>query len=147
MNAFYKTFLSKNEKYAVLFIKLSNYTSIPEIPFSQHFILLLQMNFLSSSVKGHISINALDPMPCCLPEVSSLAMIFLPPTSSFSLSTKPFPLDYKHAVISKSHRNTFSRSYFYPASVPHLCSLLQQNSSKEWCLLIFQLLSYNYFLK
>lgn len=65
----------------------------------------------------------------------SQATLSLSPTTSFSLSTKSFLLNYKHAAISHiSPTHTFLGSHLHPATVPFLCSPLEQNSSKEWCL-------------
>lgn len=100
MNAFYKTFLSKNENYDVFIyqiIKLhfNAWFHIPSISFCYC------RRTLWALVNGQISINALDSIPCCLPKDISMVILFLSPTSSFSLSTKSFPLYYKHAAISQ----------------------------------------------
>lgn len=73
-------------------------------------------------VNGSLFHKCIDPIPCCLPEDISQTVLSPSPTSSFSPSTKSFPLDYKQAAIPYlSHTCTFSWSYLQLAIIPCLC--------------------------
>lgn len=134
--AFYETFLSKTEKYlsrscfylSVIKLPSNIWSHIPCTSLCYYWwtFWALVIGQLFHKCTGFYPLHGLL-------EDLSPAILSLSPTSSFSPSTRSFPLDYKHAAI--SHTNIPSHDHTYtPATISFLCSPLQQNSLQVRCL-------------